>query len=223
MKGYKAFNHNWICRNDFQYEIGKIYQMDENHIELCEKGFHFCQLPIDIFKYYKNNNCKYAEIFASGKILEDNDKCVCSQIEIIKELSKEQIYELSTGLFLQKDGIERYYQNGKLSRLDGPAVEHSNGRKEWWINGIRHRLDGPAVEWADGTKYWYLNGKLHREDGPAFESSQGMKQWWLNGFRHRSDGPAIECADGTNRWYVNGLRHRENGPAISMADGMLMV
>ena len=43
-------------------------------------------------------------------------------------------------------------------RLDGPAIEYADGRKEWWIDGKLHRLDGPAVEEASGTKYWYVNG-----------------------------------------------------------------
>jgi hypothetical protein len=42
IKGSKAFNHDWTGKNDFKYEIGKIYQIDGGKIKLCEKGFHFC-------------------------------------------------------------------------------------------------------------------------------------------------------------------------------------
>ena len=49
------------------------------------------------------------------------------------------------------------------------------------MNGKIHRVDGPAREWADGRKQWFLNGKLHREDGPAWEGADGAKEWWLNG------------------------------------------
>jgi hypothetical protein len=83
MKGYKAFNHDWTCMNNFQYSIGKIDKMDDEII-LCERGFHFCKVPIDILTYYTKKNCKYAEICASGKILNSCGKFVCSQIEIIK-------------------------------------------------------------------------------------------------------------------------------------------
>jgi len=49
-------------------------------------------------------------------------------------------------------------QNGKLHRLDGPAVELSSGTKSWLQNGLLHRLDGPAIEWFDGVKEWYIDG-----------------------------------------------------------------
>ena len=32
-------------------------------------------------------------------------------------------------------GSKLWYQNGKLHRLDGPAVENAYGIKEWWIEG----------------------------------------------------------------------------------------
>ena len=55
-------------------------------------------------------------------------------------------------------------------------------RTEWYnLEGQRHRLDGPAVEWSDGHKEWCVNDKLHREDGPAIEWSDGSKSWWING------------------------------------------
>jgi len=56
-----------------------------------------------------------------------------------------------------------WYQNGKLHRLDGPAVECTKGYKEWYQNGQRHRLDGPAVECRNGIKVWYVEGKCLTE------------------------------------------------------------
>ncbi len=47
---YKGFDKNWQCRG-FQYEVGKTYE--EPNAELCENGFHACEYPLDIFKYYE--------------------------------------------------------------------------------------------------------------------------------------------------------------------------
>jgi len=77
-------------------------------------------------------------------------------------------------------------KNGVFHRLDGPAVELSNGGKEWWLNGVLHRKGGPAVEHSGGDKQWWLNGDLHREGGPAVEDSDGDKEWWLNGIRYET-------------------------------------
>jgi hypothetical protein len=65
---------------------------------------------------------------------------------------------------VDRRGTKRWYQNGLLHRLDGPAVEYANGSKAWCQNGEPHRLDGPAVEWADGEKYWYIEGKEYTEE-----------------------------------------------------------
>ena len=83
------------------------------------------------------------------------------------------------GRYEEEDGIY-WYKDGQKHRIDGPAVEHSNGTKEWWMNGMKHREDGPAVEFSDGGKEWWLDGNRHREDGPAIEDSDGDKKWYLN-------------------------------------------
>lgn len=72
-----------------------------------------------------------------------------------------------------------WFHNDEYHRLDGPAIEGTNGYKAWYQNGERHRLDGPAVEYADGSKEWYLNGERHRLDGPAVELAYGYKEWYI--------------------------------------------
>ena len=56
-----------------------------------------------------------------------------------------------------EDRVE-YRLEGKLHRVEGPAVEWADGAREWWENGQRHRVGGPAVEWADGSRSWWENG-----------------------------------------------------------------
>jgi hypothetical protein len=77
--------------------------------------------------------------------------------------------------------IEYYNVNNQYHRLDGPAIEYSNGNKYWYKNGLPHREDGPALEFYYGEKWWYKNGKQHREDGPAIERFDGEKRYWYNG------------------------------------------
>jgi len=80
-----------------------------------------------------------------------------------------------------RDGDKFWYQNGKLHREDGPALEYANGSKAWYQNDMLHRLDGPAVEHGNGSKSWYQNGKYHRLDGPAIEYANGDKDWYIEG------------------------------------------
>jgi hypothetical protein len=219
MFGYKGFKRDLSCINDFQYEVGKTYQMHSNQIELCQSGFHFCRYPLDVLKYYDHPNHLYGVVQAQGKVIEGNDKSVTNQITLIKIIGKDELMTLMPDFVERKNGDKEWYQEGKLHRTDGPAIERKNGYKEWWVDGKRHRTDGPAIEGDDGYNAWYIKGKRHRTDGPAIERANGGKEWWVDGKRHRTDGPAIEGDDGYNAWYIKGKRHRTDGPAIERANG----
>ena len=62
------------------------------------------------------------------------------------------------------DGTKYWYQNDKLHRTDGPAIESFNGSKYWYQNGKLHRTDGPAIEYADGFKSWYIDDVQYTEE-----------------------------------------------------------
>lgn len=53
--------------------------------------------------------------------------------------------------------------------------------KRYYLDDKLHRVDGPALEYTDGGKQWILFGELHRIDVPAFESPYGRKEWWFHG------------------------------------------
>lgn len=98
VKGYKVFQPNWTCR-DFQYEVGKTYH-HEGSIGLCSSGFHFCERLVDCFNYYSfNPENKVAEVIATGEIIKGDDKCVTNNIEIVREISWNDVLNLvNTGI-----------------------------------------------------------------------------------------------------------------------------
>ena len=75
-------------------------------------------------------------------------------------------------------------QEFKISDETYEVRVYSDGSKEWYQNGKLHRLDGPAIEYSDGYTYWYQNGKRHRLDGPAYERADGYKEWWVDGTKY---------------------------------------
>ena len=83
---YKGFDKNMQCRG-FQYEVGKEYEMD-GEIKCCNRGFHACKSPMEVWDYYDILNSRYAEVEQSGKIEEEkNSTKVCSsRIKIKAEL-----------------------------------------------------------------------------------------------------------------------------------------
>ena len=76
MKMYKGFDKDLKCR-DFQYEIGKTYE--ESTAELCESGFHACERPLDVFKYYTPGKMsRYCEVNlddVSDQMSNDSKRC----------------------------------------------------------------------------------------------------------------------------------------------------
>jgi hypothetical protein len=94
VKGYKGFNEDMTCRG-FQYEIGKEY-VHKGAIELCGSGFHFCKKIEDVQRFYDiEHNKILCEIEATGEVLEEDKKCTTNKIKIIREIEKEEMYELA--------------------------------------------------------------------------------------------------------------------------------
>ena len=90
MKGYKGFNAKLQCTPSgkvFQYEIGTTYT--EPTANLCDKGFHFCESPLDIFNYYKpNDGSRYTEVEADGVTDQEKEdsKRACTSLTIGAEI-----------------------------------------------------------------------------------------------------------------------------------------
>ena len=77
IKSYKAFDKNMQCRG-FKYEVGKEYEID-GEIKCCDRGFHACKSPMEVWDHYDMLNSRFAEVEQSGKIDEEgNSTKVCS-------------------------------------------------------------------------------------------------------------------------------------------------
>ena len=115
---YKAFDKNMQCRG-FQYEVGKEYEMD-GEIECCNRGFHACKSPIEVWNYYDMLNSRYAEVEQSGKIEEEeNSTKVCSShIKIKAELKLADIINI---------GVEWLKDITSPSKVKADGVLNDNG------------------------------------------------------------------------------------------------
>ena len=94
IKSYKAFDKNMQCRG-FQYEVGKEYEMD-GEIKCCERGFHACKSPMEVWDHYDMLNSRFAEVEQSGKIDEEgiSTKVCSSHIKIKAELKLADIINI---------------------------------------------------------------------------------------------------------------------------------
>lgn len=72
---YKGFDANWRCRG-YQFEVGETYE-HEGDVEACVSGFHACEYPLHVLRYYKPSSSVFAVVQQSGTL---SRHCVDSKI-----------------------------------------------------------------------------------------------------------------------------------------------
>ena len=100
IKSYKGFDKDLKCRG-FQYEVGKDFEMN-GAIEVCERGFHACEFPLDVFSHYAPADSRYCEVEQSGKTDKsgDDSKVASSKIHISCEIGLKGIIEAGVKFIL---------------------------------------------------------------------------------------------------------------------------
>ena len=116
---YKGFDENMQCRG-FQYEVGKEYEMDGD-IKCCERGFHACESPLEVWDHYDMLASRFAKVEQSGKIdKEENSTKVCSsKIKISAELKLADIIKLGVEWIKDVTSPSKVKATGELNDNGG--------------------------------------------------------------------------------------------------------
>ena len=134
---YKGFDKNMECRG-FKYEVGKEYEMD-GEIKCCNRGFHACKSPIEVWDYYDMLNSRFAEVEQSGKIDEEekSTKICSSRIKIKAELKLadiinigvEWLKDITSPSKIKEDGVlnDNGYRRKQIGSSGGSAKIGSSG------------------------------------------------------------------------------------------------
>lgn len=123
VKGFKGTDKDMRCQDDYQYELGKQFDLDED-VEpmVCSKGFHFCKKLENVFRYYKIGNGNrffevealvkksdiepkksdtvragfdpWSKMYRSFNLYED--KYAAKSIRFIRELTVDEVFETVT-------------------------------------------------------------------------------------------------------------------------------
>ena len=144
MKGYKAFNAGWKCR-DFQYEIGKTYELPKGQeLKMCECGFHFCKNPIDVFGYYDmTDDVLIAEVEALGEIKQEGTKYCTDKIRIVKEFTRKQLKALILdGKYNTGKNNTGNYNSGNCNSGDRNSGDRNSGHRNSGSYNSGHRNSG---------------------------------------------------------------------------------
>lgn len=126
IKAYKAFDKDLSCRG-FKYEVGKEYE-ETGDIKACEKGFHACPYPLDVFGYYTPAGSRFCEVEQSGKIDDsESDKVCSSKIRIGAELDIRGLVKAAVSYVKERCTNECNAEPGKPATARGKASTGSNG------------------------------------------------------------------------------------------------
>ena len=139
IKSYKGFDKNLCCR-DFQYEVGKEYEMDGD-IKVCERGFHACESPLEVLDHYFIMNdgsfARFCEVEQSGVMDKENNttKIASSKIKIKAELKFADLIKLGIEWIKEKTSAgsseKLLSDNGgdsaKIGSSGNSAKIHSSG------------------------------------------------------------------------------------------------
>ena len=82
---YKGTDKDMKCRG-FQYELGK--ECEEEEANLCNKGFHGCEYPLDVFRYYAPADSRFfvADLDGVTDGEEDDSKRAGTKIKLLAEI-----------------------------------------------------------------------------------------------------------------------------------------
>ena len=207
MKAYKGFDKDLKCRG-FQYEIGKEYE--EKEAELCKKGFHACEYPLDCFDYYSPAISRFCEVDIeceeSDKKQSSDTKVCGKKIKIGPELDIKEIVRVA-------------FEYTK------EHCTNSNNGSDWsaLAGGNRSALTGGDWSALTGGDWSALTGGdwsvVYGGKGAKVRAGKGSVlalQYWKNG---KFDGIKFKEIDGekikADTWY----KLDKAGRFIKVTDG----
>ena len=137
IKAYKAFDKDLSCRG-FKYKVGKEYE-ETGDIKACEKGFHACPYPLDVFGYYAPAGSRFCEVEQSSKIDDsESDKVCSSKIRIGAELDIRGLVKAAVSYVKERCTNEYNAEPGKpaMTGYRGVATAGDRGAATAGYRGV---------------------------------------------------------------------------------------
>lgn len=184
MKTYKGFDKDLKCRG-LQYEIGKEYE--EKEAKVCEKGFHACENPLEVFNYYPPcDGNRYCEVDQDGELSKHggDSKVASTKIKIGVELGLKGLIQAGVSFILDKvnwkddAATNTGYYSAATNTGNCSAAEVSNGDSVAIVTGYNSKAKaglGSAIVIAErgvwnGKTYPLINIKAAIVDGEKIKA-----------------------------------------------------
>ena len=150
MKAYKGFNADMTCRG-FQYKEGETYH--EDIADLCHKGFHACERPLDVLAYYSPNSSVYHEVELDdvSEQREEDSKVCAKFIKIGAKVDIATLVEATVDYTVSKcDPVKS--QHAKKDRGAASATGWSGAASATGDNGAASATGAWSVASATGRR-----------------------------------------------------------------------
>lgn len=193
IRGFKVFNPDWTCR-DKQYTCPGAFEEDVTP-SVCDRGMHFCKKAADCFNYYSfNPENKVAEVIAyADRTVEDGDKCATNYLEIVREISWQEVLEIvNTGKGCNSgDWNKCSFSNGCFNTAE-PKIYLFNKPSDWtyrdWLNSdaryLLNQIPGDVLEYVwfedmtDEEKTAHPEAKVTGGYLKQLDNSECGSIWW---------------------------------------------
>jgi len=114
---FKGFDKHMKCL-DFQFEVGKTYVHDRE-VKACSSGFHACEYPLDVFRYYAPADSVFAIVDSSGEIDRETNgdtKIASAELYIKGELKIPELTSATIKWITDKcDSVKAQHSKGDRS------------------------------------------------------------------------------------------------------------
>ena len=224
-EGYKIFNNDWTANfgNNYCYADGNgnvegTVHKQEGFPKRCKNGLHFCENPLDCFRYYPVVQWnKFAKVRGYGHISRgDRDTKVAVEIlEITKVLSfNDFLNEIKEYSKISDGSIIRYDYgiNHGSGISNGYGISYGSGVSN--SSGINH---GCGINYGCG-----ISDSSGISDGSGISGGAGISNGsGISGGSGISDGYGISYGFGISNGY--GIRHGygiNRGSGISYGHGI---
>ena len=178
MKTYKGTDKNMQCRGK-QYVIGKK-EVDDGAICCGDKGYHSCEAPFDVLRYYPNiNGNRFFEAEAGGEIDKaenDDTKLASSELTLKSEINFEGLVKAQIEYTRKK--AETGTSGGYGSNLTGGNRSNLAGGD--WSNlagGDKSNLTGGYGSNIAGGDWSNLVGRYGSSLAGGYQSNLAGGDW----------------------------------------------
>lgn len=143
MKCFKGFDKDLRCKG-FQYEVGKKYET--KRAEICEEGFHACEFPLDVLRYYNPVDSRFCEVeLAANEQTQCDSKRCGRSIRVVAEIGISGLAKAGVKFILERADFE----NAKATNTGDGSTATNTGN---WSAATVEGKESIAIVTGNGSK-----------------------------------------------------------------------